>query len=138
MHDLLILHAAITWALAGLIWVVQILVYPQFLKVGPEAFAGFHASHMARITLVVGPLALMEAGTAAGLLWLGQRGDWFTASLWFLGANVVSTALVQAPLHGRLSVEYSVETIRRLVASNWIRTLAWTARGACMVMALRH
>ena len=41
----------------------------------------------------------------------------------------MSTALVQARLHTRLMDGYDAETIRRLIRTNWLRTLAWTLRG---------
>ena len=137
MHDLLVFHAAATWALVGLIWMVQIVQYPQFHRVGPATFCGYHASHMMRITSALAPLLLVEMGTAALLLWKGERAMWFLASLPFMAMNIGSTFLLQVPLHGRLSTEYSEATVRRLTATNWVRTLAWTARGVCVVMWMR-
>lgn len=137
MHDLLVFHAAATWALVGLIWTVQIVQYPQFLHVGPERFCAYHASHMLRISLTLAPLLLVEMGTAALLLWKGGREAWFLASLLFMVVNVGSTFLLQMPLHGRLSTEYSDATVRRLITTNWVRTLAWTARGVCVLMWMR-
>jgi hypothetical protein len=37
-------HLAVTWMLTGLIWVVQVLVYPQFLRVPPAAFKDYHVT----------------------------------------------------------------------------------------------
>jgi hypothetical protein len=41
----------------------------------------------------------------------------------------LSTAVVQVPLHQSLAARYDDSTLRRLVRSNWLRTMAWTARG---------
>jgi hypothetical protein len=41
----------------------------------------------------------------------------------------LSTAFVQVPLHARLSAGFDTRAHRRLVATNWVRTLSWTARG---------
>ena len=136
MHDVFVFHAAATWALVGLIWVVQLVVYPQFLNVREDDFAAYHASHMTRISLVVIPLVLAEIGTAAWLVWGGNRNPWLLASLVFVGVNAASTALIQAPLHGQLSVEYSEKVIRRLLLTNWLRTVAWSVRGVCLLVAL--
>ncbi|MDB6073892.1 MAG: hypothetical protein JWO89_1532 [Verrucomicrobiaceae bacterium] len=137
MHDLVVFHAAATWAMVGLIWMVQMVQYPQFHHVGQEKFCAYHASHMMRITIALCPLLLVEMGTAAWLLWNGERHGWFLASLPFMAVNVGSTFLLQAPLHGRLSTQYSEALIRRLIATNWLRTVAWTTRGVCVLMWLR-
>jgi len=62
----------------GLIWTVQIVIYPLFDRVGRTAFAGWHEAYMRHIGYVVGPLMLVEAGTAAWLLWdsSGFRRRW--------------------------------------------------------------
>lgn len=40
-----------------------------------------------------------------------------------------STVLLQVPAHGRLVAGADDDLIRRLVATNWIRTAGWSARG---------
>jgi hypothetical protein len=46
------------------------------------------------------------------------------ASVWLV------TLFVQVPAHRRLGHGFEAEVHRRLVTSNWLRTAAWTARGA--------
>jgi hypothetical protein len=52
------------------------------------------------------------------------------------GGGVVSTpVLVSVPLHAKMALAHNDETGRRLVLTNWPRTIAWTARLAlCGVM----
>ncbi len=129
-------HAVATLAMAGALWVVQLAVYPLFEAVGRNDFPGYHRRYTARIGLVVGPLMLVEAGTA-GLLWLaGLQTVAFAASLVLLGATWFSTFAVQVPLHRQLAAGYDAARHRRLVGTNWIRTLAWTGRAA-LVLAVR-
>jgi hypothetical protein len=45
----------------------------------------------------------------------------------------LSTFLIQVPLHETLSSEWSEETIRELIHSNWIRTTLWTLRLAYLI-----
>lgn len=137
MHDLLLLHAAATWMLTGLIWTIQIVHYPLFEQVGQDRFVRYHARHMRRITWVAGPLMLVEAGSAALLFFLGERSLWFSLGLVALGAVWASTLLLQVPLHDRLTRGYDLQTIRRLTITNGIRTLGWTLRAACLLMMLR-
>ena len=49
MNSIFTIHLAATWMLVGLIWVVQILVYPQFLRIPGETFKPYHATHCFRI-----------------------------------------------------------------------------------------
>ncbi len=65
--------------------------------------------------LVVPPL-----GLGRGLLWLGLL---LLALIW------LSTAVLLVPLHRRLSGGRDLPAVRRLVACNWLRTVAWSGRG---------
>lgn len=125
----LLIHLAATWALAGLIWVVQIVIYPQFPRVWPATFQAYHFAHCFRIGLIVAPLILLEAATAAWLLYQGQGGGLFFASLWLLALVWMSTLFVQAPIHTRLMKGLDERLVRLLIWTNWARTLAWTGRG---------
>ena len=82
---------------------VDLVVYPALGEVGPDAWAGAHAAHSRRITPVVGlvyvPLVLV-LGWAA-VTEPDDVGTW-TAVVGGLLA-VATTAVVAAPLHGRLS-----------------------------------
>lgn len=128
------IHLAATWALVGLIWTIQLVHYPLFAQVGREAFVGYHRRHTRQITWVVAPLMGMEIGTAGWLVWMGMREPWFLFALVPLGFNWVSTALVQIPLHNRLAEGFDSDAHRRLVATNWWRTLAWSVRGVCLLV----
>ena len=126
------LHAAVTWALVGLIWVVQLVIYPAFALVGSERFQRYHEAHTRSITWVVAPLMLAELGTAGWLLHLGLREPAFLWGLVPLGLNWLSTMLVQVPLHERLAQGFNAAAQQRLVMTNWWRTAAWTSRGVAI------
>jgi hypothetical protein len=82
-----IIHLAVTWALIGLIWLVQVVIYPQFGAVGRLEFGAYHADYTRRISWIVGPLMVAELGSAAWLLWAGERSGWFLVSLGLIGVN---------------------------------------------------
>ena len=131
---LLVVHAVAVSALAGLAWVVQLVVYPGFLVVGPtDAWPAFHDLHSRRMTVaVVGPWALQ--GGTLGLLLLAPP-DGVPYALVLLAAalglaTVVVTAAVSVPLHRRLQ-PYDPATARRLLRTNWLRTAAWTGGAVC-------
>ena len=128
---LILLHAAATWAMVGLIWFVQVVHYPLFARVGEPGFAAYEQHHTTRTTWVVAPLMLTELGTAVWLV-LRPTGDpalaW--AGLGLLAVVWTSTAALQVPCHRRLADGFDAGVAARLVRTNWIRTAAWTARGA--------
>ncbi|MFZ4596200.1 MAG: hypothetical protein ACOYOF_18225 [Verrucomicrobiaceae bacterium] len=127
---LLTLHAAATWGMVGVIWLVQLLVYPAMREVPAERWIPWHLQHCQRISYVVGPLMLGEVFTALGLWLQGLSGAVFYISLALLAVNWLSTLVIQIPLHGICEGVHSPTAIRQLITTNWIRTLAWSARGA--------
>ncbi len=129
---LLLVHAAATWALVGLIWTIQLVHYRLFDGVGADGWADYHRRHVGGISPLVGPLMLVETATAAWLLirrpdgvepWMAIVGAVLVLAIW------LSTALWQVPMHNRLATNYDLDLARRLTASNWLRTALWTARG---------
>lgn len=133
LEPLLIANALVTGALVGLIWTIQVVHYPLFARVGAEGFAAYEAEHARRITFVVGPLMLAELVVAAAIPFVVQgAGDRTIA--WIGLALVVAvwlvTAFASVPCHRRLAAGFDELAHRRLVATNWLRTIAWTARGA--------
>jgi hypothetical protein len=136
---LLLIHAAATLAIVGLIWFVQVVHYPLFGFASERRFSRFAGEHQRRTSLVVVPLMFVEAGTALALLvapplGLGRGPLWLGMLL--LMVIWLSTALLQVPLHRHLSSGRDAIAIRRLVASNWVRTTAWTGRGALALFLL--
>ncbi len=135
----LVMQVVSTVAMFGVIWFVQVVHYPLFARVGAERFAAYSAAHGNRTTVVVAPLMLAELGSGAALLFAGLRSPvvqpteaWFGMAL--IGVIWASTALVQVPLHDRLRAQYTETEARRLVATNWIRTVAWSLRAALVVL----
>jgi len=133
-HAAFLAHLAATLAMTGVIWTIQLVHYPLFSGVGAEGFAAYEAAHQTRITWVVGPLMLVELAAAvalvAGLAPAGVPGWMGWAGLALLGVIWASTALVQVPLHTALGARFEEAAHARLVATNWVRTAAWTARAA--------
>lgn len=136
MLPLLVIHFAITWALVGLIWTIQVVHYPLLKDVGRESFIAYHQRHMALITWVVGPLMIAEVSSAAWLLYLGERSLLFGISLGALALIWGSTWFCQVPLHHKLTQRYDASAIQRLVRTNIWRTVGWTIRGLCLAALL--
>lgn len=138
LNTVLYLHLTSTLIMVGVIWVIQVVHYPLFELVGRDNFVAYERSHTVRIGIIVMPTMLIEAVTALGLLAL-LNGE--GRELAFIGAMLLaviwgSTALLQVPCHERLAVRYDEGAWRRLVRTNWIRTIAWSARGAVAILVI--
>jgi hypothetical protein len=130
---LLLSQFAVTCFLTGLIWTIQVVHYPLMAKVGASNFTEYERLHANWITPLVGPAMLVEAGLAA--LLLVQRPAAVPAWMAWLGAALVAlvwgvTFLVSVPCHAQLSQGFDAGVHARLVDTNWLRTIAWTARAA--------
>lgn len=124
-------HLLATAAMGGLIWFVQLVHYPLFGAVGADGFAHYEAAHQRRTSWVVGPLMGLELVTAVGLVLRDVPGlgrGLPIVALAVLGLVHLSTISLQVPAHGRLSNGFDAHVARRLVVTNWIRTVGWSAR----------
>lgn len=133
---LVLAHVFATLAMFGVIWVVQLVHYPLFAGVGADGFVAYEAAHKVRITWIVLPAMLLELGTALALVWLRPEAvpGWMVwTGLALVGVVWISTAVVQVPLHTTLSGGFDGDAHARLVATNWIRTVAWSLRAALVL-----
>ena len=131
-----LLHVGSTLMMTGLIWLIQCVHYPLFAQVGAETFQDYHVRHTQWITPIVGPLMLLELGTALLItqspelpipMWQAWLG------LGLIGVIWASTALLQIPLHNTLASGPDPVVIDRLVSTNWIRTVAWSLRSVLVL-----
>jgi len=131
---LVAVQSAATFAMTGVIWLVQLVQYPGFARVGAAEFGAFHRHHCRSIGFVVGPLMLLELLTALLLATAGEPPWFWSVMLGALLSIWLSTAVLQGPLHGRLTREGPrPELVRALVRGNWLRTFLWSARSAGLV-----
>jgi len=126
------IHLLTTFAMAGLIWFVQIVHYPMMASFDRKNFVAHEKEHCDRTGWVVVPLMLGEVFTFALLLLEGMRSNTFLLSGVLLGVIWASTFLLQVPLHRALLQGWNAGAHRRLVATNWIRTVAWTGRAGLL------
>jgi hypothetical protein len=132
----IVLHLLSTAYMTGLVWFVQAVHYPLMVKVGSQGFADYERRHQSRTTWVVAPPMLLELATAAALLYRPPAGIppvWAWVGAGLLAIVWLSTFALQVPCHERLSRGFDEAAWRRLVATNWIRTAAWSGR--CVIAA---
>lgn len=125
---LLLVHVVVTLFMVGVIWFVQIVHYPLFHRVGEAGFAEYERQNTRRTGYVLAVPMLAELLSAVALVWrLGGVLAW--SGFVLLMVIWLSTWLWQVPAHRRLEQGFDDATHRRLVRTNWARTVAWSARG---------
>jgi hypothetical protein len=138
--DLLLVHAFATCAMAGLIGFVQIVHYPLFARVGAREFGPYHERHTGWTALVVAPLMGIEMLAATRIALAPPAGvdrSFAWSAFAVLLAIWLATAGLSVPLHARLAAGRCEIAIRRLVATNWIRTVGWFARSLAALCFVR-
>ena len=123
----------------GAIWIVQLVHYPLMRFASGPHFARFESEHRMRISFVVGPLMAVEGVCVLAFFFASPPGlpgwlPWAGA-----GAEAIAvgaTVLVSAPLHERLNAQFDPALLDRLIATNWIRTLAWSVRAGLSIAIL--
>lgn len=133
----LLLHVFSTIYMCGLIWFVQIVHYPMFSSVGKSDFQSYEHRHQLLTTWVVALPMLLELSTGILLLrylpppsvvlnWIGLAA---------LGLVWLTTATLSVPAHKKLEAGFCAQAHRKLVVTNWIRTVGWTFRSG-LVLAM--
>ena len=137
----LLVNFVATAVMTGVIWFVQWVHYPLLATVSVEHAVKTAVDHQRRTGQVLAiPMALEGVTT----LWLlASRPDVVSLILPWLGAVLLAVALgstvfVSVPLHAKMATNPTVDVGRRLVVTNWPRTIAWSARAVvCAVMLLQ-
>jgi len=125
--------------LTGVVWVVQISVYPALQYFENDGFASRHDDYRNRIAyLVTIPMLLELSATVYAVFfpfdWLGRGPAIILLAM--LGVIWISTVFIQVPHHERLSTRKDESAIRALVRGNWVRTIFWSLRSAVLFAAL--
>ena len=117
-----------------LIWLVQVIIYPGFLSVPTSGFIVYHRWYVKRISFIVLPLMISEA--VMTVWWLSvDHEPAAVLSAVFIAVVWLSTFTLQVPIHIRLGFGKDDALIRRLVATNWIRTVGWSVKALVITLA---
>jgi len=136
---LLLIHTFATLFMTGIIWFVQVVHYPLFDRVGASSFVAYEKQHAMRTGWVVGPVMCVEALTALALTVyppLGVPVGSLLLGLVLVGIAWFLTAFLQVPQHRALARGYDAKVHRRLVVTNWFRTVVWTMRSVLVLWML--
>ena len=138
---ILLVNFVATALMAGVIWFVQWVHYPLLATVSVDRAIETAVDHQRRTGQV---LALPMAVEGLTTLWLlASRPEavslilpWASAVL--LAVALGSTLFMSVPLHAKMATNPTADVGRRLVMTNWPRTIAWSARAVmCAAMLLQ-
>lgn len=139
MNLIFLLHVASTLMMTGLVWLIQLVHYPLFSKVGVATYADYQAVHMSSITPLVFPLMTLELVT--GIILVAARPA--SLPLWALVAGLgliaviwLATIFLAMPRHNDLSAGFDQTAHQALVQQNWLRTISWSVRAGLVVWML--
>ena len=139
LRTLIVIHAAATMFMVGLIWTIHYVHYPLFAYVGESTYVSFQAEHVARIGRLLFVPWLTEGITLLGILalaFLGGRKDWRVPAV--INGAAMAVVLVisgfwSAPAHAKLADGFDKSVHDQLMTVNLIRTLAWSVCGVCAI-----
>lgn len=128
-RSVLVVHYLATLIMTGAIWLAQLSTYPLLAYVGRRHFIQYEHEHVRRISTIAWTMIYLELVT--GLMLLFAPRTLLPVPVTVTGGALIlliwsATWLVQYPIHKRLERGFDKALYRRLVRTNWIRTVAWT------------
>ncbi len=140
-ETIFIVHYISTLIMTGAIWLAQLSQYPLLVYVGRRNFIRYEHEHINRISGVAWFIIYIELITSVILLVMNN--DIVPISVWISGVVVIliiwfATWSVQYPIHKKLEKGFDKKLHRRLVNSNWIRTISWTFRSLMLTYILSN
>jgi hypothetical protein len=131
-----------TCVMTGIIWFVQWVHYPLLATVPVDRAAETAVEHQRRTGQIVAIPMAVEGFTTLGLLISRPEGVqfvWPMVGAVLLAVALGSTLFLSVPLHSKMATNPTADVGRRLVVTNWPRTIAWTLRAVvCVVMISQY
>lgn len=132
---ILLIAQSCSFYMLGVIWIIQLLQYPQFCDFHESVFPRIHEKHTAAMGLLVGFPMICELLTAIWLVYYQstpglQLNLALVLLLWLL------TFTVSVPLHSKLTQGFNSTAAQKLTTTNWLRTLLWTFKAVVITSEL--
>jgi len=135
---ILISNLVASCVMTGVIWFVQHVHYPLLAQVEMGQAVAVAEEHQRRTGHVVALPMAFEGLTTLALL--AQQPAGVSGFLPWIGAILLAVALgctvfLSVPLHAKMATNPDAQVGKKLVATNWPRTIAWSLRAVvCVVM----
>ena len=111
----------------SVIYFTQFVSYPLFLKVSKEKFTSYHDAYTVYISFIVAPAMVIELLLSLNIL--RYQIDLISAiNLILISIIWLSTFLIQVPIHKTISFKKDSKKIKRLISTNYIRTISWCTK----------
>ena len=126
MITILEINSLVDFGMCVVLWLVQLVIYPSFLRVDPSELIAWHKAYTFRVSFVILPLMLGQLVIAILSVWEDPSIlEWvaftFVLVCWIL------TFFVSVPLHRKIEQNDTTrETRQKLIATNWPRTILWS------------
>lgn len=108
------------------LWIVQLVIYPSFLRLQPMEIVEWHRTYTFRISFVIMPCMLTQLAIGVARAYMEPS----EMNITYLSLVLITwtlTFFVSVPLHNKVSRgEGSAEVFQSLVRTNWPRTLLWS------------
>ena len=109
-----------------LIWIVQLTIYPSFQFMSAEQLIDWHAKYTERMAWIAGPLILLQT-TIISIQIVLEISTIHILSGFIVGVAWILTYFVSIPLHRTIREDGgSPVALRKLVHTNWYRTICWS------------
>jgi hypothetical protein len=126
MHAFTEFQSHVDFGIFLILWLVQVIIYPSFLRMEGEPLFEWHQTYVYRFTWIIAPLMILQLSLAAWAVFDGGiLKDWLVLGLvllcWGLSLGV------SVPLHRKIARGDPKQDFRRqLILTNWPRTILWT------------
>ena len=108
-----------------LILLVQLIIYPAFHNINVEVFSEWHHSYMQKISIIVGPLMLIQPVIIISQCLTHYTFLFYLSIIMILIVWIV-TFIYSVPCHNLLQQEgYDKVIVDKLIITNWLRTIPW-------------
>ena len=120
------IHSLVDFGMCVVLWLVQLVIYPSFLRVEPSELIAWHKAYTFRVSFIILPLMFGQlVFTILSVLEDPSILEWVAFALvlvcWIL------TFFVSVPLHRKIEQnDTTKETRQKLIATNWPRTILWS------------
>ena len=137
MDTLILLNFIVTLTMLSIIMVTQLVSYPLFLNVDEKIFTSYHSEYVKRITIIVMPVMIIELVLTIMLYYML---DGFLSQIFLISIVLIfiSTVIIQVPIHNKLKFSYDEHLAKKLIKTNWIRTVCWSLRGFLVLLMLNY
>ena len=125
--DLITINVLLNSILVGIILITQFVNYPLFKKID-QNFEIIHKEYTKKMGYLVAPIMVLEAITVSSMYIYYPKSNVLILIICLTIIIWLSTFLIQVPIHKTISFKKDSKKIKRLISTNYIRTISWCSK----------